>query len=492
MLNILNKSCEINDNFENITSYEIECIFNAFDKAFFNNMLDKSFNLNKIDIEFIVDDVIINSKTPEFFDMMALCEYTPHDETKSCSYQIIFAKKLFLNLFTKSSNYKYYNACGLVITTRKNALLHTFAHELVHLCQYIYCKKIYKQESWDWKKNITEFHDDVFNKIVFNLFNHTASTHLFMPIISIQQDIKYKRYDNAIDKCNRILEHNPYDGHIYHFLGISLYQLKRLNDAIISYYKSLIINNMIDVHWELGNIFYNNKYFGKAIIEYQCLLNIDKNDKEANKKIIDTFRILSMINEQISSTRIYIHMLINRDEIHASNYSKLGNLFMQTGDTGKAIIEFKKASNLLQEKLAQQESKTETTELTNVNTALKNAEEIISNLKELDKWYREYGDYNTENRDNYYNKRGNIYAELNNLKYAIFLYKKSLKINPNNVETLYNLGILYKKQFNKEEALKLFNEIKRINPDHILAKYEIDNIDKNILPAHIINSPNFN
>jgi Tfp pilus assembly protein PilF len=70
-----------------------------------------------------------------------------------------------------------------------------------------------------------------------------------------------------------------------------------------------------------------------------------------------------------------------------------------------------------------------------------------------------------------WNNRGYAYALRNELKNAISDYKESLRLRPNNIDTMYHIASAYYSTRQYAKAEKVYNDILAFEPDHPIALY---------------------
>ena len=81
--------------------------------------------------------------------------------------------------------------------------------------------------------------------------------------------------------------------------------------------------------------------------------------------------------------------------------------------------------------------------------------------------------------DNYISHQNNMalcYIKLGNAGMAEQILKALLKINDKAERTWLNLGLLYKTVNNKQEAIRMYSEVLKINPQNDKAKIELNNL----------------
>lgn len=75
-----------------------------------------------------------------------------------------------------------------------------------------------------------------------------------------------------------------------------------------------------------------------------------------------------------------------------------------------------------------------------------------------------------------YIEMGKFYFLNSKYSEAIKEYKNALKIDPNNSEICYNLGLAYESNNQQDLAVKMYQRTLEIDPNHQLAKKHLDKI----------------
>ncbi len=73
-----------------------------------------------------------------------------------------------------------------------------------------------------------------------------------------------------------------------------------------------------------------------------------------------------------------------------------------------------------------------------------------------------------ESLSKFFYKQGNGLFEQNKLEEAVFCFKKSVELSPNNVESWYSLGGTYLRMKNVSAAKDAWDRVKVLNPNHVL------------------------
>jgi len=160
--------------------------------------------------------------------------------------------------------------------------------------------------------------------------------------------------------------------------------------------------------------YYEKNDISNAILKYEEILNLDKNNAQAYCALGVLFKIKGEINKAIN---LYIKA-INLDPSYPLSYHNLGNAF-------KSIKKYNEALNVYAKSLK-----------INPNDA------------------------------NVYNNIGMIYENLSDNNKAILAYKKAISINPNFSKAVNNLAVVLYKQKKYEQSVEIFKIALKIDPEY--------------------------
>jgi superkiller protein 3 len=68
---------------------------------------------------------------------------------------------------------------------------------------------------------------------------------------------------------------------------------------------------------------------------------------------------------------------------------------------------------------------------------------------------------------------GNVLTELGRLPEAVTHYREALRLNPDNPEACFNLGVALLKQGQKEEAIQQLQQALKLKPDYEAAAAQL-------------------
>ncbi|MGQ9583782.1 MAG: tetratricopeptide repeat protein [Anaerolineae bacterium] len=181
-------------------------------------------------------------------------------------------------------------------------------------------------------------------------------------------------YEKAVAAAQAYLEHNPRDAAATSLLGLMHLLLGNTQEAISALQKAVALQPDADNHHALGNAYYEDQEYDKALAEYQAALAADPTRVASVVALGDTYEKLGQTDEAIAAYRealaleenadvhAYIGILLARqgraDEAEAEykaslqlednllSHVGLGELYEKAGKTEQAIAEYEAALNL--------------------------------------------------------------------------------------------------------------------------------------------------
>ena len=241
--------------------------------------------------------------------------------------------------------------------------------------------------------------------------------------------------------------------------------------------------------WNKGLKSHNLKDYDSALLHYKTLLGLIPYDNEDQLKrqnitketiIYESFRS-SKSNNNITQSKEFLQELINLNFNHSSIYVEMSNIYMNEGNSDKALEYLSLGREMFEMDQALVNAEI------NLYIQLGRTSELIGKLGEA-------LELDPENDLLLFN-RGTIYDQQGDFTNAEADYKASLVINPDAFGTNYNLGALYFntaiEQNNKANATSNNSTHKKLKSkaDALFAKalpflekaYAIDSKDKNTL-----------
>jgi len=152
-----------------------------------------------------------------------------------------------------------------------------------------------------------------------------------------------QNYRELEKETKKLIKQFPSTPELLNIVGFSLHKLGRLNDAVKSYEKAILINpQFIFAHNNLGNVFKDLNKFEEALSRYKESIKLKPNYAEA---YYNQGLVYKKLNKYIESIKSFENAIkIKKDYIDA--YFDLGQVFITVGKFEEAIINFEKVINL--------------------------------------------------------------------------------------------------------------------------------------------------
>ena len=225
---------------------------------------------------------------------------------------------------------------------------------------------------------------------------------------------------------NDVAQKSPNKARVYSNRGVALLNLKRYDEAINDFNKTLSLNkNFKNAYFNRGSVYYYKKEYDKAIADFSKTISLDSTYAFAYNNLGAILLERRKFSEAVS----YFDNAIKNDTNYAAAYNNRGVLFKALGEYEKAARDYKKAI---------EKNK-------NYSEAYFNLGEIymLVNNAELAKGYFDRAiDLNKNYTEAYYN-RGNVLFMTGHLHEALSDYNFTLSKQPDRIEAVNNRGSVY-------------------------------------------------
>ncbi|MEA3475609.1 MAG: tetratricopeptide repeat protein [Candidatus Cloacimonadota bacterium] len=278
--------------------------------------------------------------------------------------------------------------------------------------------------------------------------------------------------DKAIECYQKVVEINPDDAYAYYNMGYAYGDKGNYNKAIECFQKAVEINPDFAVAYNSMGMAYGVKgNYDKAIECYQKVVEINPDDAKAHFNLGDQYFNKTLYDEAIKEYEIALNY--TQDDLDkAVLYERLGHLYHHPKENyDKSIEYFKKALNIQPED-----------EIIYVNMGTVYADK--GDYSKAIEYYQKAIEIDPDDASAYYNM-GNAYDKMGNYDKAIAFYQKAIEINPddayayNNMglvyyykgwktsaaDYLYQAGLIYLKQNNRQRVLRQIDVMKDLVPD---------------------------
>ena len=260
-----------------------------------------------------------------------------------------------------------------------------------------------------------------------------------------------EKNEEAVIEYHQALKINPQFVPAHYNLGYTLEKMGKRKEAMERYYQAILFNpNHVNSHLNLGIVLHRENKIAEAMGHYYEVLRI---------------------NSQ-----------------HPKAYYNLGIAYEDKGDYQEALLhyaqalkikpDYEKAQNnyiLLKRKL--DEAKKEKVPVQKEQSPVRNANALAMQGKydEAIKQYQEALRLDPENLDAILNM-GNVYLIQGKIKKAISNYEHVVELSPDKIEAHLNLANAYSKKNDVKKVKKHYYEALRINPNHEDSHFYLGNI----------------
>lgn len=242
--------------------------------------------------------------------------------------------------------------------------------------------------------------------------------------------------------------------------GIDYYDTGKIDKAALFFKKSLKIRPDPQVYCNLANAYREKKMLKESIIEYNKALQLDPNHIQAYFGLAYTYEEEGRYEEALSYLEKVESLDLHRArkeleklrfKYAVSLFSKASDFYTE-GDKNNAELKLKEAIALKPNFSFAYKT------LGDINFSKNLFAEAIANYKRA----MELGLSNV-NIYNLHNDIGISYAKLENYSEALKYLRKAYKLEPNNVNILYNLATTLRDNKNFAQALKKYKKLVGLN-----------------------------
>ena len=257
---------------------------------------------------------------------------------------------------------------------------------------------------------------------------------------------------SAAKKAQSIIKKYPNSFIIWNILGVSLYELGKIDGAIKSYKKAIKLNpSYAHAHINLALAFRVQGKLDKAI-EY-CEKAVFQNPDDA--KAYNNLGALLLEQGKFEKAILACKKAILLQPDYADAHNNLGAILRDQGKFDQAIESFEKAITINPIYLEAYDN------LGLAFTAKAKFDDAIKFFKKAISLDPDYADA--------YNDMGVVLANEGKFDEAMKYYKKAISINPKYAEPYINIGNLLKDRGNLNEAIDAYKKAIFLNPNNPIA-----------------------
>ena len=303
-------------------------------------------------------------------------------------------------------------------------------------------------------------------------------------LISAQKFLREKKYAEALDISENLLNASKPMPVIFILRGDALAGLDKYQEAIESYSKCLNVQVLkLSALLKIAANYRNIDRSDKAIENYRQAFNLDPNNAGILNSIGNVYRELS----KFSKALVYYERALKLDPNHVGAKYNKGTTLSQTGKQKKSIKIFEQI--LSKDKnhfyslraLGRAYSKLDEYKhsLNYYIKALKLKSQDIPLMNELVEIHNKLGNYQRSKKilefalemrpDDHrtLNNLANVYGHLDNHELSIKTYEKAINLDPQNDNYITNLGVVVAKNKSYKKAIKIYENALRINPSNL-------------------------
>jgi len=253
--------------------------------------------------------------------------------------------------------------------------------------------------------------------------------------ILAQDAMNKKKWDIAINELNKAIQNDPSNYLYYYDLGKIQFTTKKYSEAAISFDTACKKkSDFAPARYNLGLSYLRSGNESAALEAFRKTIDISPRHEKA---YLEEARILAKRGDYKGSIAAYENVLAINN-INTTAQKELGSVYYQAKRFDKAEESYKKAISMMKDG----EEKVLTKY--NLSTVLYDANKAVDAEKYAKEAYDGVGIIKNDN-----SKASIIYNyalmmdSKNNIEEAIPLYLEVLKHNPNHVKTKINLGVMY-------------------------------------------------
>lgn len=321
---------------------------------------------------------------------------------------------------------------------------------------------------------------------MFDKFEYTDTRDLSPEIKPVWDNIKklkkQKKFDEAIDKCLKILEHTPDSADLRTELGDLYYEKHKdvyhasytIEDAITQYQYALEMRTSSPIiHYKMGKAFYLKGDFEKALNHLKSATKIKKDYTRAyiEQGIIETKR------DNLAEAGFYFEKALESDCVRASKthfnlYLINDQKYKRSKQKKRLHLKFKALKHLLFSMLLfcfDKETVTETLEYMSVLRKLLpvilkgHYNERVGNVDTAIKMYTEAID-KAVGFAPLYISLGDAYRKLNAFEDAVNEYRMAIWLNPACITAYKHLCSVFEEMGDYENAVKTYKKLLGFRP----------------------------
>jgi protein O-GlcNAc transferase len=248
----------------------------------------------------------------------------------------------------------------------------------------------------------------------------------------------------------QILEQQPNNAQVLHWLGVITHQLGKLNQAVVYYQRALALEpNQTQLHYNLGNAFQQQGQFEAAIAHYQQAIALQPDYTDAHYNLGYSLQQHGNLPAAITHYQQAIALNPNDAEAHGN----LAYVLQQQGEIDAAIAHYQQVIVL----------RPDNPEI------FYNLGNLYQQREQLDAAINQY-QWALALNPNYADAYLQLAASLHSLhqhEEAIVCYQQAIFLQPQVPQPYYNLGNALLERGRYEEAISHYQQVLALQPNSL-------------------------
>ena len=262
--------------------------------------------------------------------------------------------------------------------------------------------------------------------------------------------------DGAIQNYRESMRIKPSYSKVYINLGVAFAEHKDTKSALVYYTKAIQIDpNNADAHTSLGSLLEGIGRTDEALMHFNEAIRINPNSSEAHNNLGNLLLHKGNYDEAVRQYSEALQINPHQAEV----YNNLGTAFILKGNMKKAIEFYQKS---LQEKSDYLDA---IENLKNARINQKSLEDLLMKIQQSTK--------TDPVNPTLYTKLGDVYRQLGEYDESIGQYQKAIAIQPNYVQAMYGLVLIYSNRQEYVKALDVLQKIRQLQPGNPEVYYNI-------------------
>lgn len=268
--------------------------------------------------------------------------------------------------------------------------------------------------------------------------------HLLSILMAQKEEFEIAR--QYIDKALKL---QPNSASFHNTLGNIEKNLGRTEQAIEQYQRAIhLAPHSAAAHNNLGTLLYKQNKIDEAIAHYRHAIQLQHDYADAHYNLAHALTLKNQYDEAIEHIKVTLKYQPNHPQAHGL----LGQLYFQKNNIDEAILHYKKRLELDPDHAeTHHQLAVAYTQLDQLNDAMRHYQETLKLQPDHLEALHNFGALSIMQRQ---------------MNQALKSYLRLLQLQPD-LDTFYNLGVIYMYQERHEDAIQYFNQAAALKPDFI-------------------------